>query len=902
MADNLKVAGLRLVIDGAAQFNATIGQVNSNLKLSSAEFSKLQAQYGKNSSSVELLVGKQKLLQDKLKGAKDIGAQYNRILEETVKKYGANSAEADKVRAAIAKNEAEQIKLEKQLEAVTRQLNIQSSAWTQFGKKCEAASQKWKAFGDKLSSVGKTFSATVTAPVVAMGTAATKAAVDFETAFAGVAKTVDATDEELAQISDDIRQMAKEIPATTTEIAAVAEAAGQLGIATEDVMSFTRVMIDLGNSTNLSADEAASSLAKFANITGMAAEDYDRLGSVIVALGNNFATTESDIVQMSTRLAAAGTVAGLSETEIMALSTAMSSVGIEAEAGGTAMAQTMTAIEKAVASGGDKVSEFARIAGMSADEFAQTWNDRPIDAITAFINGLGDLDEQGESATLVLDELGLSGVRQSNMLKSLAMASGVLTDAVEMSSEAWDENTALTNEAAKRYETMASRIQVMRNTLKDVGITLGNTLMPYVEKGVEKIRELADGFNNLDEKQQANIVKFAAMAAAVGPVLLVVGKLASGIGGVVGIVGKLGSAIGVASAGGTALSGVLTAMTGPIGIVIAALAALTAVFVGLFKSDENFRNSVIAGWEQVKTFFSSLWSQVSEIFSSAFELIKTLVEAGLARIREFWEKHGEAISLAVETVWTVIKTTIETVLTLISGIIQTITAVIQGDWSGAWEVIKNTASTIWDNISANITGVFTKIKDFISGKLEEIKKKWSSAWDNVKSTLANAGANIRSAIEGIGTAIKTKFQSIIDSARNWGRNLIQGFIQGIRDKIAAVRDAVTSVISTVKDFLGFNSPAKKGEGRFVVNWGQNMIGAIMDGMNSMQAKLAKTSANISSAAAQGFQSTTDNRSYTFGGITVQNLTVRSDTDIKLIAKELYQLQVRDSRGRGVMAL
>ena len=901
MADNLKVVGLRLVIDGAAQFNSTITQINNQMKLSSAEFDKLQNQYGKNSKSVELLAGKQKLLQDKLQATKDIGQQYNRILDETVEKYGENSNEADKVRIAIAKNEAEQVKLERQLEAVTKQLKIQSSEWTQFGAKCEAAGKKLKDVGEKLTGIGKSLSTKVTAPIVGLGTVAAKSAIDFESAMAGVAKTVDASDEEIAQLAEDIRQMAKEIPASTTEIAGVAEAAGQLGIAKEDIASFTRVMVDLGNSTNLSADEAATALARFANITNMAASDYDRLGSTIVALGNNFATTEAEIVEMSTRLAGAGATAGLSETEILALATAMSSVGLEAQAGGSAMSQAMNIIERAVATGSDKVEEFARVAGMSAEEFKTTWQEKPIEAISSFIKGLGELSKEGESATLILDELGLSGLRQSDTLKRLMKASDMLTNALDMSSQAWEENSALGTEVSRRYETIESKLQVMKNTLNDVGITFGTILLPYIEKGVQKISALADTFSNLDEKQQKHILTLAAIAAAIGPILLIVGKLATGIGSIISVVGSLATALGAASAGGTALAGVFTALTGPIGIVVAAIAALTAVFVGLFQTDEEFRASVIAGWEEIKSFFSDLWAQIADIFSAAFELIKTIVSAALDNVKQFWDKHGEDIKLTVNTVWTIIKTTIETVLTAIKGIIEAITKAIQGDWKGAWEIIKNTAATIWENIKTNIGNVFENIKQAIHTKLEEIKNKWREAWENVKTTLQNAGNSIKTAIQEIINAVKNKFQEIINSARNWGRNLIQGFIDGIREKIAAVRQAAADVVAAAKDFIGFNSPAKKGEGRHIVEWGANFVKGFIDGMASMRDTLLRTAASVASAAVGGMTSNTDNRSYSYGGITVQNMVVRNDMDIKLIAEELYRLQVKNARGKGVVA-
>lgn len=349
-----------------------------------------------------------------------------------------------------------------------------------------------------------------------------KASIEFESAITGVYKTVDGTDAQLAAISDEIKQMSLNMPATTTEIAAVAEAAGQLGIATDDVMAFSQVMIDLGESTNLTADEAASSFAKFANITGTAASDYSRLGSVVVDLGNNFATTEADIVAMSTRLASAGTLAGFTEPEIMALSAAMSSVGIEAEAGGTAMTQTLNEIETAVATGGDSLIEFARISGMTASEFSQTWEDNAIYALQSFIGGLGELDKQGESAVLVLDELGLTGVRQSNMLKSLGLAADTLGDSIITANEAWEDNTALSEEAGKRYATTESKLAMLQNSYNNLQVAVGDAYTPALQKAadvgidiLEGVTEFTENNPNLVRALGAATVGFLAMSAGV---------------------------------------------------------------------------------------------------------------------------------------------------------------------------------------------------------------------------------------------------------------------------------------------------------------------------------------------------------------------------------------------------
>lgn len=440
-------------------------------------------------------------------------------------------------------------RLQVETQGVTGWLKQHGDAYIKQGEKIQK-------FGGMVSKAGTALTVGVTAPIVAGATAVTKAAIDWESAFAGVKKTSDEVIDSngnvvysYADLETSLRGLAKELPSTHSEIAAVAEAAGQLGIQTQDITAFTKTMIDMGESTNLSAEEAATAIAKIANITGMTSSEYQRFGSSVVALGNNFATTEADIVQMSNRLASAGTLAGLSNQEILGLATAMSSVGIEAEAGGTAMTQTLTAIEKAAVEGGDSLDQFAKVAGMSSSEFAKQWNEKPIEAIQSFIKGLGELDGKGESATLMLDEMGLSGVRQSNMLKSLALASDTLSGAVDMSTQAWEENTALTNEAGTRYETTESKLKMLRNEAVDAAIEFGGPLVDALRDGLEASKpliksfgDMAKAFSSLDKEQQQNIIKWGLMAAAAGPAL----KL---LGGGISVIGKTRKAVGLLSNG-----------------------------------------------------------------------------------------------------------------------------------------------------------------------------------------------------------------------------------------------------------------------------------------------------------------------------------------------------------------
>lgn len=302
------------------------------------------------------------------------------------------------------------------------QLEIFTNSSLSFDKRMQGLSSGLTILGGNLTK-------NVTLPLVGLGTAAAKSAIDFESAFAGVRKTVNATEEEYSELEESIIEMSNRMPQSASDIASVMEIAGQLGIRGRDsLLSFTETMIRLGDSTNLSSEEAATAIARIMNIMGTSTEDVGRFGSVIVDLGNNFATTESEITEMANRLAAGGKLAGLTEPQILALAAAMSSVGIDAEAGGTAMTQTFNAIEKAVADGGGQLQKFADIAGMSSEEFAAAWESNPITAIQAFIQGLGELEEQGGSAVLALDALGLSGIRQSDMLKSLSQSGDLLTD------------------------------------------------------------------------------------------------------------------------------------------------------------------------------------------------------------------------------------------------------------------------------------------------------------------------------------------------------------------------------------------------------------------------------------------------------------------------------------------
>ncbi|MDN6534940.1 MAG: phage tail tape measure protein, partial [Yaniella sp.] len=372
-----------------------------------------------------------------------------------------------------------------------------------------------------LQTAGRTMAGFGTALTAASGLAV-KAAIDWESSWADVQKVNDGTHDQMTRLEEDLREMARTIPATHEEIAAVAEAAGRLGVGVDDVADFSRVMIDLGNTTDLSAEQAATAIARFSNIAGTSFSDADRLGSTIVDLGNNFATTETEIVEMSQRLAAAGSQAGLSEGEIMGLATAMSSVGIEAQAGGTAMTQTFNEIDAAVREGGDSLEGWAELAGTSASEFADAWRNDPAEAVDLVIQGLARVNESGGDVAGTLDDLGISGIRQADVMRRLASASEVAGDAMAMGNDAFAENSALSEEAAIRYDTAAMKIKTAWASIVDAAITAGSSLAPIVGDVAEMAGTVADAFGKLPDPVLGAVT---ALSGVAGTALLAGGGL-----------------------------------------------------------------------------------------------------------------------------------------------------------------------------------------------------------------------------------------------------------------------------------------------------------------------------------------------------------------------------------------
>lgn len=302
------------------------------------------------------------------------------------------------------------------------------------------------------------------------------ASVEYESALAGLQKTAGLSDTALENMSEQIMDLSERVPMSSANIAELADTVAHLGLSKDQILPFTEVMIALGDATDMSAEEAATSLAQLANVMHTSANDYERLGSTIFELGRTSATTESAITEMASTMAGAASLVGMSEADALGFAAALSSIGVEAASGATSVQKMASRFELLTATGSDKLQEFAEIAGMSADEFTEAWNADPAKTLAAFIDGLGNVNSSGGSAIAVLNELGVSEVRLTRNIAGLAAAGDLLDRSLNNSRRAWDENTALAEATGIAYGTTASRMEMAQNAIENAQIVIGDGL------------------------------------------------------------------------------------------------------------------------------------------------------------------------------------------------------------------------------------------------------------------------------------------------------------------------------------------------------------------------------------------------------------------------------------------
>lgn len=527
------------------KFEGDTTDLQSALKKIDSEAKSTQRNLNSINRALKFNPGNTTLLAQKLR---EIGNQSEKLkarlktlkqAESEIGKENMSTAQWDKLQREIIETESKLEHLSTVQKQTMAEMNSANSTMGRAGAAIKKFGDEHQSASRKVAEFGSAYTRTVSTGIVAAGALSVKAAVDIDTSLTNVRKTVDGTEQDYQRLKESAIEFSKTNAVSAAQILDIQALGAQLGFSIDELENFGEVVSGLDIATDMDADTAATEMAQFANITGMAHDQVSNYASSLVALGNSTATTESAISSMAQRVGAAGTQVGMSQADILGLSAALSSLGIEAEAGGTAISKTLTDIDTAVSTNSEGLQKWAEVAGMSVEEFTSAWGNDATGTFEQVIQGMSKVEENGGNLSLVLEELGINEVRQTDTLKRLAGNYGLLDSSIKTANDGWTKNTALSNEVANRNESLASKFEILKNRVvavaEDIGTPLANALLEALDAMqplFDMIESGAEAFSNMSDEQQRFALKAVAAAAALGPLLSMAGNLGSAASGI----------------------------------------------------------------------------------------------------------------------------------------------------------------------------------------------------------------------------------------------------------------------------------------------------------------------------------------------------------------------------------
>lgn len=371
--------------------------------------------------------------------------------------------------------------------------------------------------------------AVISAAALGVSIAIIKVGADFETMFAAVQRTSQTSRSEFGELREELIDISTQIPATVDDIAKVATIAGQLGVASGSIAEFTRTIMMFSAATGVGVEQASESIGRVAQLAKVSSAEYENLAASIYQVGITSVSTEDQILRTAENIAAIAEQSGFAAKDTVALSSALASIGIRAENARGSLQRSFNIIEAAVRGGGEELEKFNKIAG--GIDFQAAWQEDSADAFYQLIEGLGAAADRGEDLNAVLAEVGIVGVRNTDVLRRLAGNTEVYALAIDEASTAYAEGTALADGYAITAETLGARLQTLKDTWRAIIDALNDdTVIKAIVDGLQRMA------SNALEVARSPLGKiFGALAVTLGLVA----------GGITGIVAAM--ALGLAS-------------------------------------------------------------------------------------------------------------------------------------------------------------------------------------------------------------------------------------------------------------------------------------------------------------------------------------------------------------------
>lgn len=606
------------------------------------------------------------------------------------------------------------------------------------------AGDKFAAMGSVMTSVGSTLTKTVTLPLVGMGTAAVHTAANFESSMSQVQATMGIASDAMSTLNgqsvntmDALSDLAQEMGATTkfsaSEAAAAINNMAMAGYDVQEIYQSLPQVLSLASAGALDLDYATQLVANGLNVMGMQTSDAQELADKLAVTASNAYGSVSDFGEGLLVAGAQAKLANVSLTDTMTALGILGDNGISASEGGTYLRNTLKNLYTPTEDAAKALAEL----GVETANSDGTLRD--------FQTVLGDL---GGALDGLTDDQRIKAMSRIFDTRTISAANALIAN----NGERWDELSNAIDKAGGAADQMAEtqlnnlqgQLTILKSSIEGAGISFGEILLPTISKLATAFQNLMNWLNGLDESQQKTLVTMLEIAAAVGPMLLIFGKLSTAISAIIGLF-----------SGGGGLAAVLTAITGPIGIAIAAVAALAAMWI---------------------TDFAGIREATSSVIQSIGEIISTFVDFFVG----LWESNFMDIQDITASVWSAIKTIFSTVFSAISGLFKAFAAAFKGDWKGAWEAVKSVATTLWNGLvsafASTMTAIVTALNSIGSAlyqaavtAFQKIRAGFISVWNTISTWVTSVFNSLVSKITGFAGALYSAGASIISS-------LYEGFV------------------------------------------------------------------------------------------------------------------------------
>ncbi|WP_051530589.1 phage tail tape measure protein [Ruminococcus flavefaciens] len=838
MANRIK--GITVEIGGdTTKLSKALEGVNKNIKNTQTQLKDVEKLLKLDPTNTELLSQKHKLLADAVKATKE----KLETLKTAAEQANQALANGDISQEQYDALQREIIETEQELQNLQREAEASSTALAKLGQ----AGEMLEKAGDKIADVGTTLTTHVTVPVMAAGTAAVKTAADFDSAMSKVAAVSGATGDELDALRDKAREMGAKTKFSASEAADAMNYMAMAGWKTGDMLEGIEGIMNLaaasGEDLAITSDIVTDALTAF----GLSAADSGHFADVLAAASSNANTNVSMMGETFKYCAPVAGALGFSCEDTAEAIGLMANSGIKGSQAGTALRSMMNALAGEVKFCGESFGEI-EIATTNTDGSMRELNDILADCRVAFAQM--SESEQASAAQALVGKNAMSGFLA--LMKAAPSDIQKLEGAISTCSDEIDGYNGVTEKmAAVMQDNLGGQLTILKSQLQELAISFGEILMPAIRAIVSKIQGLIDKFNGLSPATKETIVKVALIAAALGPLLIVVGKTIGTVGKLMQFVSNIPTIIAGAKTAFSTFGAAIGGISAPVISVVAVIGTLVAAFTHLWKTNEEFRNNITAIWTQIKDTFHNFTQGIVDRLNALgfnFKNISEVIKAIWDGLCKFLKPLFEGVFKEIADVFKFITDTILSILDIFIGI-------FTGDWSRVWEGIKGIFTGIWDFIVSTIKNVFntldkifggalSKIKDVVVNVLTAIKNFFVNIWTAISNKVKEKVEFIKLVITTVWNAIHSVISTVLNAIKDviskvWNSiySVVSPILNAIKTVVETVFNVIHTIVSAVMDWIHQHITEKleiiKAVFTIVFDAIKNTVGAVFDAIHSV---------------------------------------------------------------------